>query len=107
MGQYDLQKHLGADRLKSLLADLKQMAKQSNDDTLHAFLLTFAYYNSQHLALAVDWLDIADKRAKGQDLAIVQMKRYWNFTEDQQPALTPPAAKPSSAAPSTRPAGKN
>jgi tetratricopeptide (TPR) repeat protein len=113
MGQYDLQKHLGADRLKSLVADLKQMAKGSDDDTLHAFLLTFAYYNSQHVGQAVDWLDIADKRAKGQDLAIVQMKKYWNFNEDQQPALTPPpaptppVAKPNSAAPSTRPSGKN
>ena len=109
MGQYDLQKHLGADRLKSLLADLKQMAKESDDDTLHAFLLTFAYYNSQHLGQAVDWLNITDKRAKGQDLTIVQMKRYWNFNEDQQPAptappaLNQPVAKPESAAPSTRP----
>jgi tetratricopeptide (TPR) repeat protein len=127
MGQYDLQKHLGADRLKSLLADLKQMAKESNDDTLHAFLLTFAYYNSQHIGQAVDWLDITDKRSKGQDLAIMEMKKYWNFNEDQQPAVTPPvvtppvvtppvvtpprvtppAAKPTSAAPSTRPSGKN
>jgi len=107
MGQYDLQKHLGPERLKSLLADLKQMAKESNDDSLHAFLLTFAYYNSQHIGQAVDWLDITDKRSKGQDLAIIQMKKYWNFNEDQQPAPTPPVAKPSSAAPSTRPSGKN
>jgi len=107
MGQYDLQKHLGADRLKFLLADLKQMAKDSNDDTLHAFLLTFAYYNSQHIGQAVDWLNIADKRSNGQDLAIIQMKKYWNFNEDEQPAPTPPGARPGSAAPSTRPSVKN
>jgi tetratricopeptide (TPR) repeat protein len=107
LGQYDLQKHLGADRLKSVLADLKQMAKESDDDTLHAFLLAFAYYNSQHVAQAVDWLAITDKRAKGQDLAILQMKKYWNFNEDQQPVLTPPVANPSSEAPSSRPSGKN
>jgi tetratricopeptide (TPR) repeat protein len=110
MGQYDLQKHLGADRLKSLVADLKQMAKGSDDDLLHAFLLTFVYYNSQHVGQAVDWLDITDKRAKGQDSAIVQMKKYWNFNEGPQPGVTPPVtppvAKPISAAPSTRPSGK-
>jgi hypothetical protein len=83
------------------------MAKDSNDDTLHAFLLTFAYYNSQHIGQAVDWLNIADKRSNGQDLAIIQMKKYWNFNEDEQPAPTPPGARPGSAAPSTRPSVKN
>ena len=107
MGQYDLQKHLGPDRLKSLLADLKQLAKASNDDTLHAFLLTFAYYNSQHVGQAVDWLNITDQRGNGQDPAIVQMKKYWNFNEDQQPSPAAPVVPPSSARPSTRPSGKN
>ena len=86
MGQYDLQKHLGADRVKALITDLKQISQASKDDTLHSFLLAYAYYNSHHIGQAADWVAIADNRANGQDSAIIQMKKYWNFNEDQQPA---------------------
>jgi tetratricopeptide (TPR) repeat protein len=93
MGQYDLQKHFGAERLKSLISDLKEISEASKDDAMHAFLLSYVYYNSHHVGQAADWLAIADHRAKGEDTAIIQMKKYWNFNEDQQPI----------AAPSTRP----
>ncbi|HEX4053522.1 MAG TPA: hypothetical protein VHX86_04585, partial [Tepidisphaeraceae bacterium] len=95
LGQYDLQKHLGTDRLKSLITDLKQISEDAPDDTLHSFLLSFVYYNSHHLGQAAQWLENTDKRSAGQDPAISQMKRYWNFSE--APA---PAAKPNGAAPS-------
>lgn len=95
LGQYDLQKHLGPQRVKSLVADLKQISQDSPDDTLHSFLLTFTYYNSHHVGQAAQWLETTDKRSGGQDPAIIQMKRYWNFSEDQQPG-----AKSNSPAPS-------
>ena len=102
MGQYDLQKHLGADRLKSLISDLKEMAQSSHDDTLHSFLLAYVYYNSHHVGQAADWVAITDNRANGQDAALVQMKKYWNFNEDQQPGATTPA-RPATVTPATRP----
>jgi len=88
LGQYDLQKHLGADRLKSLITDLKQISQDAPDDTLHSFLLTYVYYNSHHLGQAAQWLENSDKRSDGQDSAIVQMKRYWNFSEAPAPSPT-------------------
>jgi hypothetical protein len=94
MGQYDLQKHLGSDRLKSLISDLKEIAQSSREDTLHSFLLAYVYYNSHHIGQAADWIAIADNRANGQDSAIIQMKKYWNFNEDQQPAPSAPSTRP-------------
>jgi hypothetical protein len=93
MGQYDLQIHLGSERLKSLISDLKEISQASKTDSMHPFLLSYVYYNSHHVGQAADWLAIADHRANGEDPAIIQMKKYWNFNEDQQPV----------AAPSTRP----
>jgi tetratricopeptide (TPR) repeat protein len=96
IGQYDLNRHLGSERVNALIADLKTIAQGSHDDTAHAFLLAFVYYNSRHVGQAADWLAITDDRAQGQDAAVNQMKRYWNFNEDEQPGGAPttqPAAK--------------
>jgi hypothetical protein len=96
IGQYDLSRHLGSDRVNALITDLKTIAQGSHDDTTHAFLLAFVYYNSHHVGQAADWLAITDDRAQGQDAAVNQMKRYWNFNEDEQPGRAPttqPAAK--------------
>jgi tetratricopeptide (TPR) repeat protein len=104
MGQYDLQKQFGAPRLKNLIAELKDIATNSQDNTLHAFLLTFCYYNSRHIGQAADWLQTTDRRSGGQDPAITQMKKYWNFS-DEAPAPVPPAPiKPQSSAPANQPA---
>jgi tetratricopeptide (TPR) repeat protein len=101
MGQYDLQKHLGPERLKSLISDLKEISQASKDDAMHAFLLAYVYYNSHHVGQAADWLAIADHRSNGEDPAIVQMKKSWNFNEDQQPVAAP--SQQPVAVPSTRP----
>jgi tetratricopeptide (TPR) repeat protein len=109
MGQYDLQKQFGEARLKKVVAELKDIATNSPDNTLHSFLLTFCYYNSRHVGQAADWLQITDKRGGGQDPAIVQMKKYWNFN-DEAPIPMPPAVQPhsavspQSAGPATQPA---
>ena len=87
IGQYDLQKHLGEKRLDSLMADLKQASEDSPDDSTHAFLYSYVLYNSHHVGKAAEWLNTADQRSKGQDPAIAQMKKYWNFNE--QPTTQP------------------
>ena len=98
MGQYDLQKHLGPQRLKSLSDDLKLIAKDSQKDPTHAFLYAYVLYNSHHVGLAAEWLNTADKRSGGQDPAIVQMKKYWNFN-DEYPAAPAPSTQPSASTP--------
>lgn len=92
MGQYDLQKQIGQPRLNKMLNELKGIATSSQDNTLHAFLLTFAYYNSHHVGQAAEWLQTTDRRGGGQDPALIQMKKYWNFN-DEAPAPSPAGSK--------------
>jgi len=89
MGQYNLNKQLGPQRLKQLISDLKSIATSSQDNTLHAFLLTFCFYNSGHLGQAAEWLQTTDQRSGGQDPAVLQMKKYWNFSDEAVPATRP------------------
>ncbi len=103
MGQYDLQKQFGEAHLKKVINELKTIATSSQDNTLHAFLLTFCYYNSRHIGQAADWLQTTDQRSGGQDPAITQMKKYWNFS-DQAPLPVPPPVQPHAAV-SPQPAG--
>jgi tetratricopeptide (TPR) repeat protein len=90
IGRYDLQKHLGADRLKALSDDLKLISKDSPKDATHAFLYAYVLYNSHHVGMAAEWVDTADKRAGGQDPAITAMKKYWNFSEEFPTAPSTP-----------------
>jgi tetratricopeptide (TPR) repeat protein len=82
IGRYDLLQHLGASRLNALLADLKEVSQESPQDSTHPFLYSYVLYNSHHVGKAAEWLSAADERARGQDPAIAQMKKYWNFTEE-------------------------
>ena len=93
MSQYDLDKHLGAKRVQTMVDDLKHIAEDSPENETPAFLLAYINYNSHHSADAVQWLNEADKRSKGNDPAIQKMKRLWVF--EQAPAA--PATKPSAA----------
>jgi tetratricopeptide (TPR) repeat protein len=102
IGQYDLQKHLGAQRLKALTDDLKQIVQDSPNDATHSFLYTYVLYNSHHIGMAAEWLNATDKRSGGQDPATVQMKKYWNF-EEEAPAAQQPATRPSVSAPHAAP----
>ncbi|MGD0463144.1 MAG: tetratricopeptide repeat protein [Tepidisphaeraceae bacterium] len=102
IGRYDLQKHLGGQRLKALSDDLKQIAQDSHEDATHAFLFAYVLYNSHHVGLAAEWLNTADKRSGRQDAAIVAMKKYWNFN-DESAAAPLPSMRQSVSPPTTRP----
>ncbi len=86
IGQYDLQEHLGPQRLKAVSDDLKQIVQESPKDATHAFLYAYVLYNSHHVGMAAEWLNAADQRSGGQDPAILQMKKYWNFDEESPAA---------------------
>ncbi|MGD0541923.1 MAG: tetratricopeptide repeat protein [Tepidisphaeraceae bacterium] len=102
IGRYDLQKHLGSQRLKALSDDLKQAAQDSPKDSTHAFLYAYVLYNSHHVGMAAQWLSTADQRSGGKDPVIVDMKKYWNFNEES-PAAPLPSTQPSMSTPSARP----
>lgn len=108
IGQYDLQEHFGPQRLKAVSDDLKQIVRDSPDDATHAFLYAYVLYNSHHVGSAAEWLNAADKRSGGQDPAVLQMKKYWNFDQESPAATTPgstpaPSTRPSASAPNAKP----
>jgi tetratricopeptide (TPR) repeat protein len=101
IGRYDLQKHLGAAKLKVMSDDLKLIAEDTPKDPTHAFLYAYVLYNSHHVGLAAEWLNTADKRSAGEDPAIAQMKKYWNFIDETTGASG--SRQPSDSAPSAEP----
>ncbi len=102
IGRYDLQKHLGADHVRDLSEDLKQIAQDTPKEPTHAFLYAYVLYNSHHIGMAAKWLDIADKRADGKDPAIIDMKKYWNFNFES-PGAAHPSTQPSAVKPTAPP----
>jgi hypothetical protein len=76
MGTYDLKQLIGDDRLQVLIGDLKDLANKSNSQT-PVFLLAYLSYNTGDAQKAVDYLDLAQARAGGQDDLIRQLHDHW------------------------------
>jgi tetratricopeptide (TPR) repeat protein len=88
LAQYDLQKLLGAQRLQYVVTDLKELASDSPEDPTPVFLLAYIAYNTHHEDKAAGWLDVAQRRAGGNDDVIPMLKKYWTFTSSE-PATQP------------------
>ena len=76
MGQYDLKSLIGDDRLQVLIGDLKHIASTSNAPT-PVFLLAYLSYNTGDAKKAVEYLDLAQTRAKGEDDLIHALRDHW------------------------------
>jgi tetratricopeptide (TPR) repeat protein len=90
MGQYDLQKVLGDERLQYVIAQLKQIATDSKDNPTPLFLLAYISYNTHNESKAKDYLtDAAARNPNGvNDPVIPMLEKYWTFT-DSAPATQP------------------
>jgi tetratricopeptide (TPR) repeat protein len=86
MAQYDLTGLYGDKRLSAMVADLKQIASDSPDNPTPVFLLAYIAYNTHHEDLAAGWLDVAQKRAGGNDDVIPMIKKYWSLTPATRPS---------------------
>jgi hypothetical protein len=76
MGKYDLHDLLGDDRTQILIADLKRVA--SNTDTATpVFLLAYVSYSMGETEKAMDYLQLAQTRAGGQDELITSLRQHW------------------------------
>jgi tetratricopeptide (TPR) repeat protein len=96
MGQFDLSKQFGDDRLRYIEADLKQVAADQPDTATPVFLLAFITYNSGREEQAAEWLNLAAERTRGDDI-IPLLQHYWNL----QPSG--PATQPTGDSATTQP----
>jgi tetratricopeptide (TPR) repeat protein len=100
MGQYDLTAMLGEERLTKLVSELKDIANK-NQQPAPLFLLAYVAYNTGHERQALGYLDLAEKRAGGNDPFFKALRDHWALPEDEtKPGATTPDAK-APAAPAT------
>lgn len=81
MGQYDLRSFLGDDRLQFLVKDLKEIANKEERSPRPAFLLAYIAYNTGNESMAASYLDLAEKRAGGQDPVFQLLRKHWVLPE--------------------------
>jgi len=93
MGQYDLTRMIGEDRLTKLVAELKDLANKDNTQAMPVFLLGYIAYNTGHEPQALAYLDLAEKRAPGEAGFYKAIRDHWALPETPKPA-TDGAATP-------------
>jgi hypothetical protein len=84
-GQYDLRALLGNERLEFLVRDLKEIANQEQKQARPCFLLAFIAYNTGNERQAAAYLDLAEKRAGGNDPLYPLIRKHWSLPKDQPP----------------------
>jgi tetratricopeptide (TPR) repeat protein len=78
-GQYDLRSFIGADRLKVVEQDLRDLVQKNTNDTGAAVLLSYVYYNTANERRAAALLDLAEKRSEGKDPFVKMLKSNWTL----------------------------
>jgi hypothetical protein len=86
MGKYDITSVIGVERIDVLVNDLKQLASTSDTST-PLFLLAYISYNTGDSAEAVQYLQLAQNRAGGQDEIVKELSDHWTLPE--QPVKAP------------------
>jgi len=76
-GQYDLRSFIGAERLKTVEQDLRDLIQKNPNDVGSAVLLAYVYYNTANERRAASLLDLAEKRSGGKDGFITVLKQNW------------------------------
>ncbi len=79
MGQYDLKRFIGADRLTHVINDLKAIAAKNEKDATAMFLLSYVAYNTGNARLAGTWLNEADRRSGYKDGVYTFMRSAWQL----------------------------
>jgi tetratricopeptide (TPR) repeat protein len=79
MAQYDLRTMIGQDRLEALVKDLKETAKAQEQNHGLVFLLAYLAYNTSNEQQAAVYLDLAQKRAGGNDDFYRLVRLHWNL----------------------------
>jgi tetratricopeptide (TPR) repeat protein len=77
MGRYDLKSTLSDQRMQEVISDLKRIASAGNSP-LPVVLLAYVSYNSGDTAKALQYLDLAQTRAGGNDAVIRSLHQHWS-----------------------------
>jgi hypothetical protein len=85
MGQYDLRSFLDPSRLDFIVKELKNLAEAEPKEPRHVFLLAYIAYNTGNEAMAASYLDLAEKRAGGNDPLYPLLRKYWSLPEQTSP----------------------
>jgi hypothetical protein len=99
MGQYNLQKFMGEDRLRYLTKDLKDIANREKTEARPVFLLAYVAYNTGNERMAAGYLDLAQKRGNPKDPMYPLVRKLWNLPEiaSTPEGVEEPATKPAQA----------
>lgn len=97
MGQYDLNRMMRPERVQFIERELSGLAESDKNSETAPFLLAYIHYNTGNEAQAAKDLGEADKRAKGKDPLIDELRRVWKL----------PGAEPKPAQPQPGPAELN
>ena len=90
-GQFDLRKMVGDDRLQFLVNDLKQIQQKNPTESRPVFLLAYINYNTGNERMAAAYLDLAEKRAGGNDTFFSMIRSHWTLPAATGGATTQPA----------------
>lgn len=88
-GQYDLKGMLGEERLAGVTKDLAELMTKNPNDVGAAVLLAYVYYNTGDERRAAAQLDLADKRANGDDQFVKLLKESWTLPQTGVPSPAP------------------
>lgn len=93
MAQFDLKAMMGQDRLETIVKDLKEVARKQENDATAPLLLGYVAYNTGNETQAGIYLDLAQKRAGGQDPFVKLLQTHWTLPVQgfTAPATTQPA----------------
>lgn len=90
MAQYDLRAMIGQERLEALVRDLKETAKAQEENPGLVFLLSYLAYNTDNRQQAAIYLDLAQKRAGGNDDFYRLVRLHWNLPGGEGAAVQDP-----------------
>jgi tetratricopeptide (TPR) repeat protein len=79
MGQYDLRKMIGDDRLAYLLTDLKEMNAKDPKKSTPIFLLAYIAYNTGNEQQASRYLDLLEQRDKDSATLVNTLREFWTL----------------------------
>jgi hypothetical protein len=80
MAQYDLRNFIGEERLAFIVKDLKEIANNEKTSPRPLLLLAYIAYNEGNDRMAAGYLDLAEKRAGGDDGGFyASLRKHWQL----------------------------
>ncbi len=79
LAQYDLRSLIGEERLAVITKDLKEVNRTEPKSPMPLFLLGYIAYNTGNERLAAGYIDLAEKRAGGDEPLYKALRDHWSL----------------------------